>query len=333
VAAVLVHIDLDGERPHPSSLLALAAGRALASSWGATLYAALIAHAPARSTPAWPGGAVPQMPGNPKTVEAIRIALVRGGADKIVVALTDLPVVPLWSVLGTAWQGVLDHLRPRLVLFGADAPSAIELGPRTGARIGARLFLRARVAGNFPGHEELELRDRDGAYVRMTDSGAAVVLVGQAPRDAVGSDAIGDDDIDVMVLELPGGHDPRIELASSAPAELVHTTGTVVALGDDAALDPEVARAAHRLAKLMGAHVVGSPAAAASGVVSPGAVIERNAPLIAELCVAVGAPAVDIAGSGSVVRVGTTGGKGLDGALGGAIADNLNELAHALENR
>jgi len=48
VAAVLVHIDLDdAERPDASSLIALAAGRHVASSWGATLYAAVIVHDPA----------------------------------------------------------------------------------------------------------------------------------------------------------------------------------------------------------------------------------------------------------------------------------------------
>src|SRR6185369_15711146 len=137
-----------------------------------------------------------------------------------VVVLIDTPIVPLWSMLGTAWQGVLDHLRPRLVVFGADAPSAAELGPRTGARIGARLFLRARALGT----EEVELRDRDGSYVRMTDSGAAVVLIGSAPRTTAPATpgAHGDDDIDVMVLTSPGGIDPRIELAGTAPAELVH---------------------------------------------------------------------------------------------------------------
>ena len=46
MAAVLVHIDLDGARPHASSLQALAAGRVVASSWGATLYAAVIVHDP-----------------------------------------------------------------------------------------------------------------------------------------------------------------------------------------------------------------------------------------------------------------------------------------------
>jgi len=327
VAAVLVHIDLDGDRPHASSLQALAAGRAVASSWGATLYAAVIVHD--AGTPA-EGGVGPRpplsrVPGDRKTIEAIRMAIVRGGADKIVVGLTDVPIVPLWSALGAAWQGVLDQLRPRLVVFGADAPSAIELGPRTGARIGARLFLRARAFGT----DEVELRDRDGSYVRMNDGGAAVVLVGAAPR----VDVHGDDDIDVMVLALPGGGDPRIELASSAPAELLHTIGTVIAIGDDAAYDPDIAMATRRLASVLNAHVVGSVHAASTGIVSPGAIIERGAPLTPELCVAIGQPAIDVAGSASVVRIGTGGGKGVDGALSGPIAANLGELARTLEDR
>ncbi|HEX4417213.1 MAG TPA: hypothetical protein VH165_04900 [Kofleriaceae bacterium] len=354
MAAVLVHIDLDDERPHPSSLQALAAGRTIASSWGATLYAALIAQAPARSPGPWSGAAMQRMPGNRKTIEAIRITLVRGGADKIVVALIDGPVVPLWSALGTAWQGVLDHLRPRLVLFGADAPSAIELGPRTGARIGARLVLRARPmqpsnASGTAGTADLELRDRDGSYIRMTDGGAAVCLIGAAPGPGAGAGpgprsrpridvpdvpgAHGDDDIDVMMLELPGGGDPRIELAGTAPAELAHLTGTMIAIGDAAAGDPEIVQATARLAKALGAHVVGSAAAAATGVVGTGAIVERGAALTPELCIAIGAPSIDVAGSASLIRIGTAGGKGVDGALTGSVAENLVELAHALEAR
>ncbi|MEO7733693.1 MAG: hypothetical protein ABIY55_22200, partial [Kofleriaceae bacterium] len=149
MAAVLVHIDLDGDRPHESSSQALAAGRAVASSWGATLYAAVIVHEPAHDPddPAAVGVAAARVPGEAKAIEAVRAALARGGADKIVVAKTSAPIVPLWAALGAAWQGVVEHLRPRLVVFGADAPSAAELGPRTAARIGARLMLRARARG------------------------------------------------------------------------------------------------------------------------------------------------------------------------------------------
>jgi electron transfer flavoprotein alpha subunit len=327
VAAVLVHIDLDGDRPHASSLQALAAGRAVASSWGATLYAAVVVHDASERSPsgAPPPGTPVRVPGDARAIEAIRAALARGGADKIVVALTEAPIEPLWGALGAAWQAVLDRLRPRLVVFGADAPSADELGPRTAARIGARLFLRARTLD----HDEVELRDRDGSYVRANDSGAAVALIGAAPR----LDTHGDDDIDVMVLTPPGGADPGIELAGTAPAELVHTIGTIIALGDEAASDPEIARATRELASALGAHIVGSASAASAGVVGPGAVIERGAPLAPELCVAIGQPAIDVAGSASLVRIGSAAGKGVDGALSGPIAANLVELTRALEAR
>src|SRR6185503_9381591 len=108
VASVLVHIDLEAGRPDPSSLVALAAGRALASSWGAALCAGVIVPVPAGS------------------LAAIERALSRGGADRIIAAPTRGAAVPLWEALGGAWQAVLDELRPRLVLFGADAPSASE---------------------------------------------------------------------------------------------------------------------------------------------------------------------------------------------------------------
>ena len=326
MAAVLVHIDLDGARPHASSLLALAAGRVVASSWGATLYAAVIVHDPGkRAEDGRLGITAFRVPGELKAIEAVRVALARGGADKIVVAKTEAPIVPLWCALGSAWQAVLDHLRPRLVAFGADAPSACELGPRTAARIGARLFLRARAVGS----DDVELRDIDGSYVRCGDSGAAVVLVGAAPRLAPHCD----DDIDVMVLAPPGGADPRVEVVSTAPAELAHTTGALIAISDDAAVEPDIARATQRLAIVLGAHVVGSAHAASAGVVGPGAVIEPDTPLAPALCIAVGVPAVDIAGAASLVRVGAAGGKGVDAALIGPIAPNLAELARVLEGR
>lgn len=327
MAAVLVHIDLDGARPHASSQQALAAGRVVASAWGATLYAAVIVHDPGKRADdaALPGVAAARVPGEARVVHGVRLALARAGADKIVVVKTEAPIVPLWSALGPAWQAVLDQLRPRLVVFGADAPSACELGPRTAARIGARLFLRARPHGG----DDVELRDCDGSYVRATDSGAAVVLVGTALPLEVHCD----DDIDVMVLSPPGGADPRVELVSTAPAELAHTTGTLIAIGDEAASEPEIARAAERLAQVLGAHVVGSERAASAGVVSPGAVVERGAALAPGLCIAVGTPAVDVAGAASLVRIGSAGGKGVDGALTGPIAPNLIELARALEGR
>jgi electron transfer flavoprotein alpha subunit len=300
VAAVLVHIDLEGDRPHRSSLVALAAGRQLASSWGATLYAAVIAKD--ASTPA-------------------AAALGKAGADKIMVATTDAPIAPLWAAVGGAWQTVLDQLRPRIVLFGADAPSAPELAPRTGARIGARLLMRASTQGTG----DIELRDRDGGYVRASDGGAAVALVGRASECPSG-----EDDADIVVVSATEGADARIELAGAAPAEVAHTIGAVVALGDEAAKDPKIVASANRLAQQLGAIVVGSAEAARAGAVAPGAVVDRQTPLAPELCIAVGDAKVDLAGSTSLIKIGAQPGKLVDGALPGPVGTGLASLVEKL---
>ena len=319
MGAVLVHIDLDGDRPHASSLCALSAGRAIASSWGATLYAALVVH-DAHADRAAPDStaqvmSTQEVPG----VEAIQNLLARAGADKVIVAVSDAPISPLWATVGVPWQGVLDHLRPRLVLFGADAPSATELGPRTGARIGARLLMRARATGG----DQVELRDRDGSYVRASDGGAAVAMIGSSRVRLVG-----DDDIDLVVLVYPGAADPRVELAGSGTAELAHTLGPIIALGDDAAADTETVMAAKQLAKQLGAQLIGGPSAVRAGAIAPGAVIDRHTPLAPELCIAVGSVALDLAGTTNLVRVGPSSGKNVEGVLP---AGSLPELAGALE--
>jgi len=321
VAAVLVHIDVEGGQVHASSLVALAAGRLVASSWGATLYAVLIVNEPGD------GGSpdstahvitTARLPG----IEGVQNVLAHGGADKVVVAMTDTAIEPLWGAVGPAWQGVLDHLRPRLVLFGADAPSALELGPRTAARIGARLLHRARGTGI----DDVELRDRDGGYVRASDGGAAVAMIGTA-QAIVSSEP---DDIDVVVLMLPG-KDDRIELVGAAAAELAHTSGVVIALGDDVLGDAPAVAAAQQLAVLLGARLVGSPAAVRSGAIDPTSVVERTTALAPELCILIGNALVDLAGMTSVIRVGATNGKGVDGALPAPVATSLTQLIAALE--
>ena len=320
MAAVLVHIDLDGGTPDPSSLVALAAGRHVASSWGATLYAAVIVHDPDHKPPA--AGDVARIVGEVAGLEAVERTLARGGADKIVVTMTPTEVAPLWSSVGSAWQGVLDHLRPRLVLFGADAPSASELGPRTAARIGARLLLRARATGI----DDVELRDRDGGYARASDGGAAVAMIGRAAPTLPA-----DEDIDLVVLAAPGGGDPRVELVATTIAEVAHAGGAVVALGDDVATDPKLVANAQRLAELMGAHLVGGVGAARAGVIATGAVVERTTPLAPELVVTIGGAQLDIAGATSVIKIGATGNKTVDGALPGLADVGLAALLERLE--
>lgn len=321
MAAVLVHIDLDGERPDASSLAALAVGREVASSWGATLYAAIVVHDPAEQASEDSTGRITSTTRVAGVVAAQR-ALSSAGADKLVVAISDAPVLPLWAVVGGAWRGVVDHLRPRLVLFGADAPSASELGPRTGALIGARLLHRARANAD----DLVELRDREGGHVRASDGGAAVALIGAA-RPVAG----GGDDIDLVVLAMPGGADPRLELGGSEPAPVRHASGVVVAISDELAADPEIAAGAQRLARALGGALVGGVAAARAGAIAADGVLERSAPLAPELCIAIGAPAIDLAGAASLVRIGSAGGSHVDGALAVDPGASLDALARALE--
>ena len=321
VGAVLVHIDIVGDRPHPASLAALAVGRALASAWGATLYAAAIVHDPAlRADTTTQGRTARRIAG----LDPLQAAIARGGADKVVIALTDARVAPLWAAVGGTWQSVLARLHPRLVLFGADSPSASELGPRTGARIGARLLTRARLTGS----DALELRDRDGSCVRAEDGGAAVALVGgPVPQVAC------EDSVDLLVLSLPGGADARVELVHAGPVEVAHAPGVVVALADDLAAVPGVPEAAARLAALLGAPVVGCAAAARAGALTAGGVVDPTAALAPELAIVIGAPAVEFAGATSIVHIGRAAARGRAAALEGPPTEQLDALARLLEER
>ena len=293
VASVLVHIDLEAGTPDPSSLVALAAGRALATSWGASLTAGVIVPAPAGS------------------LTAIERALGRAGADRIIVAPTRGVVVPLWEVLGGAWQGVLDELRPRLVLFGADAPSAPELAPRTAARIGARLLVRARSLDDV---DEAVLRDRDGGHARSGDGGATVALIGRAVPQP-------HSDHRVALLVLPAADaSSRVEVVGTAPAEIAHARGPLVALASEVASDPVVVAGAERLAALVGGQLI-----------KLGSGVERFTPLSPELCVIVGGAQLDVAGATSVIKIGANGGKLVDGALPGSPGAGLAELVERLE--
>lgn len=318
MGAVLVHIDLERGEPHAASLAALAIGRAVASSWGAALYAGLVAQAIAPPD-ADPRAQLPEL-------DAVRRALGRGGADRVVVALTAAAAAPRWGASGGAWLRVLDRLRPRLVVFAADAPAAAELGPRTAARLGARIVRRARASVD----DVVELRDREGRAVRVSDSGATVALVGGAIRLPA---AAADERVELMAIGPPAAADPRVELATAGGPAGAHRA--LVVLDDEAAADPEVVAGARRLAQLLGAPLCGGATAAATGAIPQSAVLPPGAPLAPELCVAVGSPAIELAGASALVRVGATGGAGLaaDGALAGPIAPRLAELIQALEAR
>ncbi|MEO7735567.1 MAG: hypothetical protein ABIY55_31725, partial [Kofleriaceae bacterium] len=87
-----------------------------------------------------------------------------------------------------------------------------------------------------------------------------------------------------------------------------------------------------RLARALGAQVVGGAFAASAGVIEASAVIERGAALAPEMCVAIGHPVIDLAGAASKVTIGASN-KAPGGALPAGVAANLGDLARMLEER
>jgi hypothetical protein len=106
----------------------------------------------------------------------------------------------------------------------------------------------------------------------------------------------------------------------------------VIAIGDDVANDAAVVGAAKQLARQLGAVLVGGPTAVRAGAVTPAAVIDRHTPLAPELCIAVGAVALDLAGATNLVRIGPSSGKGVEGVLAGPPEASLAELTRLLED-
>jgi hypothetical protein len=67
-------------------------------------------------------------------------------------------------------------------------------------------------------------------------------------------------------------------------------------------------------------------------VIATGAVVERSTPLAPELVVTIGGAQLDIAGATSVIKIGASASKTIDGALPGLADIGLAELLKRLEH-
>jgi hypothetical protein len=170
-------------------------------------------------------------------------------------------------------------------------------------------------------------------------------MIGSAPVLPPIPESHGHDPVEMIVLSVPGGGDARVELAGSAPAEIAHTSGALVALGDDVAGDAKIVADAKRLAAALGGAVVGGREAARVGAISAGGVLDKRTAIAPELCVQVGAVPLELAGASCVIRIGgrkradTSSGapssagtaKAVDGSIDGSPGDALAELVERLE--
>lgn len=204
MACVLVHIEADGDTPTLASLAALGEGRRVASSSGATLYAAVVI--------ASEGGDYPAIGRNGEAPHAALVeALGEHGADKVVFVTATGAVQPvLWATVGNALAAACHHLRPALTLLPASAGSH-DLGARLATRMGAA-YVDGPILEEGPRGEIVLSRPVYGGTWRrrmpLDDLDRAVVVTlppGRAP-------ARGADDAEVMFLELRTAGDERVRM-------------------------------------------------------------------------------------------------------------------------
>lgn len=123
VASVLVHIEVDGDRPSPASLEALGEGRRIATTLGSTLYAFAVFD--------------DELAANEKRRDALAKTLGAGGADKVIMQPRPVrPGPPGWLTRGSHLLAVCEEVRPVLVLVAGDDLGR-DIAPRLAAKLGA----------------------------------------------------------------------------------------------------------------------------------------------------------------------------------------------------
>lgn len=294
MACVLVHIEVDGDAPTPASLAALGEGRRVASSSGATLYAAVVvpvaAPEPRRGRA---GSAVPYAVVHPPGQEAVVDRLGAHGADKVVFVTTTGAVRPvLWSTVGGALAAACDHLRPALTILPASSGSH-DLGARLATRMGAAYVDEPIVEQGPRGEIVLSRPVYGGTWRRRTaldDLDRQVVVTLPPGRPT----ARGGDDAEVLFLELRAPGDPRVRVLAEDPDDGAALEGASVVVAAGGGVTRETWPLVEELARALGAELGATRALCQRGVAPPSREIgigaRHVAPVMYVVCGASGSP-------------------------------------------
>jgi len=183
VANILVYIELDGERPLPASLEALALGRVIASTLGATNYALL----PCAARPSY---------GDDDAIAVVS----RHGADKVLlITHPTLAGPPLYATHGPVVMGACLALPPTLVLM-ASTPGSRDVAPRLAAQLAAAYLAEPQIEIDEDGGLTLTRTVCGGRYVRRlrTQDLERPVIVTLDPGRSL--ELRGDEEAEVVVL-------------------------------------------------------------------------------------------------------------------------------------
>ena len=273
MACVLVHIEADGDQPTPASLAALGEGRRVATSSGATLYAAVVVRADSEEP------------------DAIVGTLGRHGADKVVFVSATGEVTPiLWATVGGALTQACHHLRPVLTLLPASAGSH-DLGARLATRLGAAYVDGPVLESGSRGEIVLSRPVYGGAWRRRTsldDLDRAVVVTLPPGRRT----ARGERDAEVLYLELRAEGDPRVQLLDEESDEGAALATAAVVVAGGGGVSRDAWRLIEELAAALGGELGATRALVQRGIAPPSREIgigaRRIAPVLYVACGASG---------------------------------------------
>jgi electron transfer flavoprotein alpha subunit len=249
VANVLVYIERKNKEATAASLLALNAGRWVASTLGAALHALV----PCASPPSY-------------GQDDIIAVLSRHGADKVILLThQDLDGPALFCTHGPAIRAACEQFRPRLLLFPATA-AGDELAPRLALQIGAGYLANAR----------LELGESDvlvtcdvfrrrfclSSSIRRIGAPLVLTLLQEGEPQAMA-----DDEAEVVVVHGSTADTTSFEVLGrrQAPQADPATARVVVGAGSNLGA-PATFDWIRRLAAALGGAPAASPAACAAGL-------------------------------------------------------------------
>jgi electron transfer flavoprotein alpha subunit len=240
VACVLVHTEVDGDRPTDHARAVLGEGRRIASSLGASLHAVAVI------------GEKDEVPVGHKLIETLGEA----GADRVLLVVAEKPTPTLWATIGNALITACEQVQPALVLLASTAGGR-DIAPRLAAHLGGAYFAEPAVEAGPRGEVVLSRTVYGGDLWRRVSLDELDVVAVATLDDRRGA-AQGADDAEVVQLEGTTPSDARVEVIGASEddgAALEHARVIVVAGGGTTADAMTVVTA---LAKSLGAEIGGT---------------------------------------------------------------------------
>lgn len=252
VACVLVHTEVDGDRPTDHARAVLGEGRRIASSLGASLHAVAVI------------GADEEVPMGHKLITTLGEA----GADRVLLVAADKPKPTLWATVGAALVTACEQVQPSLILLSSTAGGR-DIAPRLAAHLGGAYFAEPAVEAGPRGEVVLSRTVYGGDLWRRVSLDELDVVAVATLDDRRGA-ARGDDDAEVVQLEGSSAPDARIEVIGATDddgAALEHARVIVVAGAGTTAESMTVVTA---LAKALGAELGGTRTLCQRGLLPQG---------------------------------------------------------------